>query len=42
MTAFANAHPATAQAKFDYSPHRAANPGDVMAGFSSLGPTRTS
>ena len=35
MVAFANAHPGAAQAKFDYSPHQSANPGDVMAGFSS-------
>jgi hypothetical protein len=40
MVAFANAHPGAAEAKFDYSPHVAANPGDVMAGFSSRGPSQ--
>ena len=40
MRAFANANPATAQAKFDYSPHQSPNPGDVIAGFSSRGPTQ--
>jgi subtilisin family serine protease len=40
MVAFANANPATARAKFDYSPHVASNPGDVMAGFSSRGPSQ--
>jgi len=39
MVAYANANPATAQAKFDYSPHVSSNPGDVMAGFSSRGPS---
>jgi subtilisin family serine protease len=40
MVAFANANPGAAQAKFDYSPHATANPGDVMAGFSSRGPSQ--
>ena len=40
MLAFANAHPGTSAAKFDYSPHQSANAGDVMAGFSSIGPTQ--
>ena len=40
MVAFANAHPGAAQAKFEYSPHTAANPGDVVAGFSSRGPSQ--
>ncbi len=38
MVNFANANPTTAQAKFDSAPHTVANPGDVMAGFSSRGP----
>ena len=33
-------HPGAAQAKFDHSPHAAPNPGDVMAGFSSRGPSQ--
>jgi minor extracellular serine protease Vpr len=40
MVSFANAHPGAAQAKFEYSPHAIANPGDVVAGFSSRGPTQ--
>ncbi len=36
---WANANPATAQAKFDPTPAVQPNPGDVMAGFSSRGPT---
>ncbi len=39
MIAFANANPATARAKFDPAPAVVAIPGDVMAGFSSRGPT---
>jgi len=35
-----NANPGTAQAEFFYNPHGGANPGDVMAGFSSRGPTQ--
>jgi minor extracellular serine protease Vpr len=34
------ANPATAQAEFFYNPHGGPNPGDVMAGFSSRGPTQ--
>jgi subtilisin family serine protease len=37
--AFATAHPGTSAAKFDYTPHQSPNAGDVMAGFSSIGPT---
>jgi subtilisin family serine protease len=37
--AWANANPTTAHAKFDPAPHQVANAGDVMAGFSSRGPT---
>ena len=40
MVSFANAHPGAAQAKFEYSPHAVANPGDVVAGFSSRGPSQ--
>jgi subtilisin family serine protease len=40
MVAWANANAATAQAKFDAAPAIVANPGDVMAGFSSRGPTQ--
>ena len=40
IVTFANAHPTDAQAKFTYSPHAAANVGDVMAGFSSAAPVR--
>jgi subtilisin family serine protease len=36
---WANANPTTAQAKFDPTPSLQPNPGDVMAGFSSRGPT---
>ncbi|MFL6067443.1 MAG: S8 family serine peptidase [Gaiellaceae bacterium] len=37
--AWANANPATAQAKFDPAPSVQPNAGDVVAGFSSRGPT---
>ena len=37
--AWANTNPATAQAKFDPAPSQQPNAGDVMAGFSSRGPT---
>ena len=37
--AWANANPTTAQATFDPTPSQQPNPGDVMAGFSSRGPT---
>jgi len=37
---FANAHPGQAQARFTYAPQMAPNVGDVMAGFSSRGPTQ--
>jgi hypothetical protein len=40
MVSFANDHPGAAQAKFEYSPHAIANPGDVMASFSSRGPSQ--
>jgi subtilisin family serine protease len=40
MRDFANAHPGQAQAKFSYAPQVAPNIGDVMAGFSSRGPTQ--
>jgi subtilisin family serine protease len=40
MVSFAGAHPHAAEAEFDYSPHAAASPGDVMAGFSSRGPSQ--
>jgi minor extracellular serine protease Vpr len=40
MVAFANANPGTAKAKFDYAPHASSNPGDVVAGFSSRGPSQ--
>ncbi len=40
MRDFANARPGQAQAKFTYAPHVAPNVGDVMAGFSSRGPTQ--
>jgi subtilisin family serine protease len=40
MVSWANANPGTAQAKFDYSPHTVANPGDVVASFSSRGPSQ--
>jgi subtilisin family serine protease len=39
MIDFAAAHPG-AEAKFTYSPHAAKNIGDVVAGFSSRGPTQ--
>ena len=34
------ANPATAQLEFFYNPHPGTNPGDVIAGFSSRGPTQ--
>ena len=40
MVAFYNANPTTAQAEFLYNPHGGPNPGDVIAGFSSRGPTQ--
>jgi subtilisin family serine protease len=40
MVSFANAHPGAAEAKFDYAPHTAPNSGDVMASFSSRGPSQ--
>jgi subtilisin family serine protease len=40
MVSFYNSNPGTAEAKFVYSPHVAANIGDVMAGFSSRGPSQ--
>jgi subtilisin family serine protease len=39
MAAYAAANPGTAQAAFTLHPHPVPNPGDVMAGFSSRGPT---
>jgi hypothetical protein len=39
MRDFATAHPGAAQARFTPNPHPTANPGDVVAGFSSRGPT---
>ena len=39
VVAWANGNPTTAQAKFDPAPHVIANAGDVMAGFSSRGPS---
>jgi subtilisin family serine protease len=35
-----NANPTTAAAEFFYNPHGGPNPGDVIAGFSSRGPTQ--
>ncbi len=40
MRTFYSAHPGQAQADFTYQPHVAANIGDVMAGFSSRGPSQ--
>ena len=40
MVTHYNANPGTAQAEFFYNPHGGPNPGDVMAGFSSRGPTQ--
>jgi subtilisin family serine protease len=40
MVDYYNANPTTAAAEFFYNPHSAANPGDVIAGFSSRGPTQ--
>src|SRR5439155_16980009 len=39
MRDFANAHPGQAQATFTFAPQVAPNVGDVLAGFSSRGPT---
>jgi subtilisin family serine protease len=39
MRDFATAKPCQAQAKFTYRPHTTNNPGDVVAGFSTRGPT---
>jgi subtilisin family serine protease len=39
LTAFAAAHPGTAELGFTLGAHPAPNPGDVMAAFSSRGPT---
>src|ERR687897_1365955 len=40
MVAYYTANPTTAAAEFFYNPHGAPNPGDVIAGFSSRGPTQ--
>lgn len=40
MVAFVTAHADQAQAKFTYEPHAVPNAGDVMASFSSRGPTQ--
>jgi subtilisin family serine protease len=40
MIDYYNANPTTAAAEFFYNPHSGANPGDVVAGFSSRGPTQ--
>jgi subtilisin family serine protease len=40
MVAYHTANPTTAAAEFFYNPHSGANPGDVIAGFSSRGPTQ--
>ena len=40
MVTHYTANPAAAQAEFFYNPHGGSNPGDVMAGFSSRGPTQ--
>ena len=40
MVAHYTANPTTAAAEFFYNPHGGANPGDVIAGFSSRGPTQ--
>jgi subtilisin family serine protease len=40
MITYYDANPGTAQAEFFYNPHSGTNPGDVMAGFSSRGPTQ--
>ena len=40
LVAFANANPTTAMVEFIYNPHSGPNPGDVIAGFSSRGPTQ--
>lgn len=39
VVSWANANPTTARATFDPAPHVIANAGDVMAGFSSRGPS---
>jgi subtilisin family serine protease len=40
MVAHYTANPAAAAAEFFYNPHGGPNPGDVIAGFSSRGPTQ--
>lgn len=40
MVTHYNANPTTAMAEFFYNPHGGPNPGDVIAGFSSRGPTQ--
>src|SRR4029453_5916327 len=40
MVAYYTANPATAQAEFFHNPHAGPNPGDVIASFSSRGPTQ--
>ena len=40
MVAYYTANPTTAAAEFFYNPHGGPNPGDVIAGFSSRGPTQ--
>jgi subtilisin family serine protease len=40
MVAYHTANPTTAAAEFFYNPHGGPNPGDVIAGFSSRGPTQ--
>src|SRR4029450_4573781 len=40
MVAYYTATPATAQAEFFHNPHAGPNPGDVIASFSSRGPTQ--
>ena len=40
MVAFATAHPGQVMARFTYSPQVASNVGDVLASFSSVGPTQ--
>jgi subtilisin family serine protease len=40
LVAHYTANPTTAMVEFFYNPHRGPNPGDVIAGFSSRGPTQ--
>jgi minor extracellular serine protease Vpr len=40
MVDYHTANPTTAAAEFFYNPHSGPNPGDVIAGFSSRGPTQ--